>query len=63
MLVVVILTGVTLAMHYAPDSNLAFGSVEHIMRDVNFGWLIRYIHLNGASFFFIATYVHIFRSL
>src|SRR6266853_1939175 len=54
MLVVMILTGVVLAMHYTPDSSLAFGSVEHIMRDVNYGWLIRYIHLNGASFFFIA---------
>ncbi len=63
MLVVMILTGITLAMHYTADSNLAFGSVEHIMRDVNYGWMIRYIHLNGASFFFIATYIHIFRGL
>ncbi len=63
MLVIMTLTGVALAMHYTPDSNLAFDSVEHIMRDVNYGWLIRYIHLNGASFFFIATYIHIFRGL
>jgi quinol-cytochrome oxidoreductase complex cytochrome b subunit len=63
MLVVMIFTGVVLAMHYTADSNLAFGSVEHIMRDVNYGWMIRYIHLNGASFFFIATYIHIFRGL
>ena len=63
MLVVMIATGVTLAMHYVPDSKLAFGSVEHIMRDVNYGWMIRYIHLNGASFFFIVTYIHIFRGL
>jgi quinol-cytochrome oxidoreductase complex cytochrome b subunit len=63
MLVVMIFTGVVLAMHYTADSKLAFGSVEHIMRDVNYGWMIRYIHLNGASFFFIATYIHIFRGL
>ncbi len=58
-----IVTGVTLAMHYAPDSNLAFSSVEHIMRDVNYGWLLRYIHANGASMFFIAVYIHIFRGI
>ncbi|MER9296747.1 cytochrome b N-terminal domain-containing protein [Mesorhizobium sp. M0621] len=63
MLVVMIFTGVVLAMHYTADSKLAFGSIEHIMRDVNYGWMIRYIHLNGASFFFIATYIHIFRGL
>ncbi len=63
MLVVMIFTGVVLTMHYTADSKLAFGSVEHIMRDVNYGWMIRYIHLNGASFFFIATYIHIFRGL
>ena len=63
MLIIMIVTGVALAMHYVPDANLAFGSVEHIMRDVNYGWMIRYIHLNGASFFFIVTYIHIFRGL
>ena len=63
MLVAQIVSGVTLAMHYAPDSTLAFGSVEHIMRDVNYGWLLRYVHANGASMFFIAVYLHIFRGL
>ena len=50
-------------MHYVAHADLAFGSVEHIMRDVNYGWLIRYIHSNGASMFFLAVYIHIFRSL
>ena len=63
MLVIQILTGIFLAMHYTPHIDLAFNSVEHIMRDVNNGWLIRYIHANGASFFFIVLYVHIFRGL
>lgn len=63
MLVVQILTGIFLAMHYTPHIDLAFNSVEHIMRDVNNGWLMRYIHANGASFFFIVVYVHIFRGL
>jgi len=63
MLVVQILTGIFLAMHYTPHIDLAFNSVEHIMRDVNFGWLIRYAHANGASFFFIVVYIHIFRGL
>ncbi|CAM9090135.1 unnamed protein product, partial [Phaeothamnion confervicola] len=58
-----ILTGVFLAMHYTPEINLAFSSVEHIMRDVNGGWLLRYMHANGASFFFITVYCHIFRGL
>lgn len=58
-----LITGIFLAMHYAPNINLAFLSVEHIMRDVNYGWLIRYIHANGASFFFLAVYIHIFRGL
>jgi quinol-cytochrome oxidoreductase complex cytochrome b subunit len=58
-----ILTGVLLAMHYTPNVALAFNSVEHIMRDVNNGWLIRYIHSNGASMFFIVVYLHIFRGL
>jgi group I intron endonuclease len=58
-----ILTGVFLAMHYAPHIDLAFNSVEHIMRDVNYGWLVRYAHSNGASFFFICVYIHIARGL
>ena len=62
-LVIQIITGIFLAMHYTPHVDLAFNSVEHIMRDVNNGWLIRYIHANGASFFFIVTYIHIFRGL
>ncbi len=62
-LIVQIVTGLTLAMHYIPDSDLAFASVEHIMRDVNYGWLIRYVHANGASMFFLAVYIHIFRAL
>ncbi len=63
MLVIMIITGITLAMHYTPHANYAFQSVERIMRDVNYGWLIRYIHMNGASFFFIAVYTHIFRGM
>jgi ubiquinol-cytochrome c reductase cytochrome b subunit len=63
MLVVQILTGVFLAMHYTPHVDLAFASVEHIMRDVNNGWLIRYAHANGASFFFLVVYIHIGRGL
>ena len=63
MLVAQILTGVVLAMHYAADTALAFGSVEKIMRDVNSGWLLRYMHSNGASFFFIAVYIHMLRGL
>jgi ubiquinol-cytochrome c reductase cytochrome b subunit len=62
-LVVQILTGLFLAMHYVPNSELAFDSVEHIMRDVNYGWLIRYIHAVGASMFFVALYAHICRGL
>lgn len=61
MLVTMIVTGIFLAMNYAAHTDHAFESVERIMRDVNFGWLIRYIHMNGASFFFIAVYIHIFR--
>lgn len=61
MLIVQLITGIVLAMHYTPNSLMAFNSVEHIMRDVNFGWLLRYMHANGASFFFIAVYIHIFR--
>jgi len=62
-LVIQILTGVFLAMHYTPHIDLAFNSVEHIMRDVNNGWLIRYMHANCASMFFIVVYCHIFRGL
>ncbi len=62
-LVLQIITGVTLAMHYAANGDIAFSSVEHIMRDVNAGWLLRYAHANGASFFFIVVYIHIFRGL
>ena len=58
-----IITGLVLAMHYIAHADMAFGSIEHIMRDVNYGWLIRYIHSNGASMFFLAVYIHIFRSL
>jgi quinol-cytochrome oxidoreductase complex cytochrome b subunit len=63
MLVAQIVTGVVLAMHYTAESTMAFDSVEHIMRDVNFGWLLRYLHSNGASMFFVAVYVHIFRGI
>nr|YP_009504384.1 cytochrome b [Gracilaria chouae]ATG87373.1 cytochrome b [Gracilaria chouae]AWX65715.1 cytochrome b [Gracilaria chouae] len=62
-LIIQILTGIFLAMHYTPHVELAFTSVEHIMRDVNYGWLLRYIHSNGASMFFIVVYIHIFRGL
>jgi ubiquinol-cytochrome c reductase cytochrome b subunit len=62
-LVIQIITGIFLAMHYTPHVDLAFYSVEHIMRDVNNGWLIRYLHANGASMFFIVVYCHIFRGL
>jgi ubiquinol-cytochrome c reductase cytochrome b subunit len=63
MLVVQIVTGIVLAMHYSANTAVAFDSVEKIMRDVNSGWLIRYLHANGASMFFIAVYLHIFRGL
>ncbi len=62
-LVTMIVTGIVLAMQYTPHTSLAFDSVERIMRDVNWGWLIRYIHMNGASMFFIVVYIHIFRGL
>jgi ubiquinol-cytochrome c reductase cytochrome b subunit len=58
-----ILTGIFLTMNYKPDANLAFASVEYIMRDVSWGWLIRYMHSTGASFFFICVYLHMFRGL
>ncbi|MGE5501008.1 MAG: cytochrome b [Ignavibacteriales bacterium] len=63
MLGVQIVTGIVLAMHYTPNAKEAFASVEHIMRDVNYGWLLRYTHANGASMFFIAVYIHMLRSL
>ncbi|WP_221794810.1 cytochrome b [Aquisediminimonas sediminicola] len=62
-LAIQIITGIILAMHYAANGGVAFDSVEHIMRDVNSGWLIRYGHANGASMFFIVVYLHIFRGL
>jgi ubiquinol-cytochrome c reductase cytochrome b subunit len=58
-----IITGIGLAMHYTPHIDLAFASVEHIMRDVNYGWLLRYCHANGASMFFIVVFIHLFRGL
>ena len=62
-LVIMIMSGIVLAMHYTAHVDHAFQSVERIMRDVNYGWLVRYIHANGASFFFIVVYIHIFRGL
>ena len=62
-LMVQIATGIVLAMHYIPDANLAFESVQHILRDVPFGWLIQPIHMVGASMFFVAVYIHMFRGL
>ena len=62
-LVIQILSGIFLAMYYKPSAVEAFASVEYIMRDVNWGWLIRYMHTTGASFFFILIYLHMFRSL
>ena len=62
-LVTMIITGIVLSMNYTAHVDYAFDSVERIMRDVNHGWLLRYIHMNGASFFFIVVYIHIFRGL
>ena len=62
-LVLQIVTGIVLAMHYTPHVDMAFASVEHIMRDVNGGYMLRYLHANGASLFFFAVYLHIFRGL
>ncbi len=62
-LVLQIMTGVVLAFHYTPDAALAFDSVEKIMRDVNYGWLLRYAHASGASMFFLVVYIHVFRGL
>lgn len=63
MLVIQLLTGIFLTMHYKPDAQLAFASVEYIMRDVPFGWLVRYLHSTGASAFFVIVYLHMFRGL
>src|SRR6266446_252040 len=63
MLVVMIVSGIVLAMQYTPSSELAFDSVERIMRDVNYGWLVRYAHSSGASMFFAIVYIHLFRGL
>lgn len=62
-LVIQLVTGIWLVMNYKPDANLAFGSVEYIMRDVSWGWLIRYLHSTGASAFFVVVYLHMFRGL
>ena len=62
-LVIQVVTGIFLTMYYKPDAAFAFASVEHIMRDVNYGWLIRYMHSTGASFFFIVIYLHMFRGI
>jgi ubiquinol-cytochrome c reductase cytochrome b/c1 subunit len=62
-LMIMMATGIFLAMQYDPNANDAFNSVERIMRDVQWGWLIRYVHMNGASLFFVVTYIHIFRGL
>ena len=62
-LVIQIVTGIFLVMHYKPDAALAFGSVEYIMRDVPWGWLVRYMHSTGASAFFVVVYLHMFRGL
>jgi len=63
MLTVQLITGIVLAMHYTPHVDLAFNSIESIMRDVNYGWLLRYVHQSGASMFFLAAYVHMFRGM
>ena len=63
MLVIMVLSGIFLVMNYAPNTAIAFNLVERIMRDVNWGWLVRYLHMNGASFFFIVVYIHMFRGL
>jgi ubiquinol-cytochrome c reductase cytochrome b/c1 subunit len=62
-LVIMISTGIVLAMHYTPHVDYAFDSVERIMRDVNYGWLLRYLHMNGGSAFFIVVYIHLFRGM
>ncbi|MEE8545424.1 MAG: cytochrome b, partial [Alphaproteobacteria bacterium] len=62
-LVIQIVVGIVLAMYYTPHADMAFDSVERIMRDVNYGWLLRYVHSNGGSMFFLAVYLHLFRGL
>ena len=62
-LVIQLVTGIALAMHYTPHVDLAFASTERIMRDVNYGWLMRYVHSNGAAAFFAIVYIHLFRGL
>jgi len=62
-LVILIFSGVALSMHYTPHADFAFASVEHIMRDVNYGWLLRYMHANSSSMFFLAVYIHMLRGL
>ena len=62
-LIIQIISGFFLAMHYVPTTETAFLGVEHIMRDVNYGWLLRYTHANGSSMFFIVVYIHIGRGL
>ena len=62
-LILMIVTGVFLAMNYAANAGIAFDSVERIMRDVNSGWMLRYMHMNGAHFFFAVVYIHIFRGM
>ena len=62
-LVIMIATGFFLSTNYTPNVNLAFDSVDRIMRDVNYGWLLRYLHANGASMFFMVVYIHLFRGL
>src|SRR5260370_23903853 len=63
MLVAQIVTGIVLSMHYTPEASMAFASVEHIMRDVDYGWLMRCAHATGASMFFLAVYIHMFRGM
>jgi len=63
MLVIMIISGLFLTMHYTAHTDHAFDSIQHIMRDVNYGWLMRYIHMNGASMFFIVVFIHMFRGL
>ena len=63
MLTLMLMTGVSLAMHYHAHVDFAFDSVERIMRDVNYGWLLRYLHMNGGSFFFVVVYVHLLRGM
>ncbi len=62
-MIILIITGIMLAMFYIPHTSMAFESIEHIMRDVNYGWLLRYLHSNGASMMFIIVYIHMFRGI